>query len=75
MEINKKEMGRLFKQFRLSKSSGDPNGTELSIINPYTDGIVYREWLHDSELEGLYNQLKDYLEKKGIIDDENKETW
>lgn len=68
-------MGRLFKQFRLSKSSGDPNGAELSIINPYTDGVVYRECLHDSELEGLYNQLKDYLEEKGIIDEENEETW
>lgn len=68
-------MGRLFKQFRLNKSSGDPNGAELSIINPYTDGVVYREWLHDSELESLYNQLKDYLEEKGIIDEENEETW
>lgn len=68
-------MGRLFKQFRLSKDSGDPNGAELSIINPYTDGVVYREWLHDSELESLYNQLKDYLEEKGIIDEENEETW
>lgn len=74
MEINKKEMGLLFKQFRLSKSSGGLNGAELSIINPYTDGVVYREWLHDSELKGLYNQLKDYLEEKGIIDEENEET-
>ena len=71
MEINKEEMGRLFKQFRLNKSSGGLNGAELSIINPYTDDVVYREWLHDSELEGLYNQLKDYLEEKGIIDEEN----
>ena len=68
-------MGRLFKEFRLTKGSGDPNGAELSIVNPYTDGVVYREWLHDSELEGLYNQLKDYLERKGIIDEENEETW
>lgn len=68
-------MGRLFKQFRLSKSSADPNVAELTIINPYTDGIVYREWLHDSELECLYNQLKYYLEEKGIIDEENEETW
>ena len=68
-------MGQLFKQFRLNKSSGGPNGAELSIINPYTDGVVYHEWLHDSELEGLYNQLKDYLEEKGIIDEENEETW
>ena len=75
MEINKEEMGRLFKQFRLSKGSGGPNGAELSIINPYTDGIVYRDWLHDSELEGLYNQLKDYLEEKGIINEENEEMW
>lgn len=75
MEINKKEMGRLFKQFRLSKSSYDPNGVELSIINPYTDDIVYREWLHDSELESLYNQLKYYLEEKSIIDEENEEMW
>lgn len=67
-------MGQLFKQFRLNKSSGGPNGAELSIINPYTDGVVYREWLHDSELEGLYNQLKDYLEEKDIIDEENEET-
>lgn len=67
-------MGRLFKQFRLNKSSGSLNGAELSIINPYTDGVVYREWLYDSELEGLYNQLKDYLEEKGIIDEENEET-
>ena len=65
---------RLFKQFRLSNSSGGPNGAELSIINQYTDGVVYREWLHNSELEGLYNQLKNYLEEKGIIDEENEET-
>lgn len=69
-------MGRLFKQFRLrSNSSADPNGAELSIINPYTDGVVYREWIHDSELESLYNTLKEYLEEKGIIDEENEETW
>lgn len=68
-------MGRLFKQFRLSNGSGDPNGAELSIINPYTDGVVYREWLHDSELEGLYNQLKYYLDVKGFIDEENEQTW
>ena len=58
MEINKKEIARLFKQFRLSKSSGNPNGAELTIINPYTDGVVYRECLLESELECLYNQLK-----------------
>ncbi|MBO6273872.1 hypothetical protein J6O48_14035 [bacterium] len=69
-------MGRLFKQFRLkSNGSADPNGAELSIINPYTDGVVYREWIHDSELESLYNTLKEYLEEKGIIDEENEETW
>ena len=62
-------MGRLFKQFRLSKGSGDPNGAELSIVNSCTDDVVYREWLHDSELESLYNQLKDYLAEKGIIDE------
>ena len=68
-------MGRLCKQFRLSNGSCGTNGAELSIINPYTDGVVYRECFSDSELEGLYNQLKDYLEEKGIIDEENEETW
>lgn len=68
-------MGRLFKQFRLSTNSGDPNGAELSIINPYTDSVVFRALLYDSELEGLYNELKDYLEEKGIINDEPEETW
>jgi hypothetical protein len=68
-------MGRLFKQFKLLSKRSDPNGAELSIINPYTDGVVYCEWLHNSELEGLYNQLKDYLKEKGIIDEENEETW
>ena len=68
-------MGRLLKQFRLSKNSCDPNGAELSIINPYTDSVVFRALLYDSELEGLYNELKDYLEEKGIINDEPEETW
>lgn len=68
-------MGRLFKQFTLSKNSCDPNGAELSIINPYTDSVVFRALLYDSELEGLYYQLKDYLEEKGIIDKEDEETW
>lgn len=68
-------MGRLLKQFRLSTNSCDPNGAELSIINPYTDSVVFRALLYDSELEGLYNTLKDYLDEKGIIDEEDEETW
>lgn len=65
-------MGRLLKQFRLKDGA---NGSELSIVNPYTDGVVYREFLYDGELEGLYNTLKEYLEGKGLIDEENEETW